>query len=77
MTDRVITASELARNASAVLDEVAAGRTVLIHRRGHPVARLVPEPLAGRRLIGRMAGRGRQVVSDEELVVPIPDWDAV
>lgn len=41
----VVTASQLARNTSALLDEVGQGRTVIIQRRGQPVACLVPHPV--------------------------------
>lgn len=75
MDDVVVSASQLARNTSALLDEVALGRTVIIRRRGRPVARLVPNPVDGRAVLGHMAGRGRQVVEDDVLLAPLPDWE--
>ncbi len=76
MSDRVVTASELARSTSALLDEVDGGATVIIERRGRPVARLVPTTLEGSAVLGRMAGRATQVVDDDELLSPVPDWRA-
>jgi prevent-host-death family protein len=74
MSDVVVTASELARNASSLLDEVARGRTVVVHRRGRPVARLVPIPTDGSSVLGSMAGRARALADDDVLLQPIPDW---
>jgi prevent-host-death family protein len=43
MKQRRVTAAEAKRRLSSLLDEVASGRqSILIERRGEPVARLVP-----------------------------------
>lgn len=76
MKDRTVTASELARNVSSVIDEVQHGASVTIQRHGKAVARLVPISSSGTQLLGSMAGRGRQMVSDDELLAPIPGWQA-
>jgi prevent-host-death family protein len=75
MDEVVVTASELARNTSSLLDEVDRGRTVIIQRRGRPVARLVPNPVSGISVLGCMAGRGRQLVDDRALMAPLPNWE--
>jgi prevent-host-death family protein len=75
MDEVVVTASELARNTSSLLDEVDRGRTVIIQRRGRPVARLVPNPVSGISVLGCMAGSGRQLVDDRALMAPLPNWE--
>ena len=75
MNHMTVSASELARSTSALLDEVDRGRTVIIERRGFVVARLIPEPAGGRSLMGAMAGRGQQIADDTTLLEPVPGWD--
>lgn len=74
MSDVEVTASELARNTSSLLDEVARGRTVIVHRRGRAVARLIPSPADGSRVLGCLAGRARQLAEEDVLLQPLPDW---
>lgn len=69
-----VTASDLARHTSEVLDRVEAGESVVIERRGVPIGRLEPTRPTGAGALGRLAGRGRQTVGDEELTTPLPDW---
>ena len=61
-------ASEFKAKCLAVLDEVRdSGREVTITKRGRPVAKLVP--------VGppeSLRGSVTQLVSDEELIAPIP-----
>lgn len=76
MGELTVSASELARNTSALLDEVDMGRVIVVQRRGRPVARLIPESRAGRSILGRLKGRGRQLVDDDTLLAPIGEWDA-
>jgi prevent-host-death family protein len=46
---RIISLAEAKAHLSAVLDDVATGQQVVITRRGRPVARIVPEPVARKR----------------------------
>ena len=41
---REVDASEAKAKLSSLLDEVERGETILIRRRGRPIARVVPEP---------------------------------
>jgi prevent-host-death family protein len=41
---RVVQASEAKLHLASLLDEVARGETIIITRRGQPVARMVREP---------------------------------
>lgn len=66
-------ASEFKAKCLAVLDEVRdSGREVTITKRGKPVAKLVsiePPP--------SLRGSVTQLVSDEELIAPLPEhWKA-
>jgi prevent-host-death family protein len=70
--ERTITASRFKAQCLALLDEVAAsGETIVITKRGKPVARVAPlEP--PKSLIGSVT----YLVSDEELIAPLwEDWD--
>lgn len=72
MSERVITASAFKATCLGLLDEVAAtGETIVVTKRGRPVARLGPmeEPPS---LLGSVTYN----VSDDELIAPIDDpWD--
>ncbi|MEO8899032.1 MAG: type II toxin-antitoxin system prevent-host-death family antitoxin [Candidatus Dormibacter sp.] len=57
---------ELRQNASAVLRRVAAGETVEVTDRGHPVARLVP--LQRRSALDQMVAEGRATEADGDLL---------
>ena len=73
LMERMISASRFKAQCLALLDEVAAtGETIVITKRGKPVARVAPlEP--PKSLIGSVT----YLVSDEELIAPIDvEWDA-
>lgn len=67
-----MSASEFKAKCLAVLDDVAAtGRTVVVTKRGKPVARVLPaeEPWS-------LRGSVKFNVSDEELIAPLDlDWE--
>jgi prevent-host-death family protein len=71
--DKILTASRFKAQCLALLDEVAeTGETLVITKRGHPVARVAPvqapEPLRGSVKFN---------VSDDELTAPLAErWDA-
>jgi len=69
---RTIAASEFKAKCLAILDEVAENHeTVIVTKRGKPVARVVP-PEEAPSLIGSV----RQLVSDEEFIEPLyEDWE--
>ena len=75
MMERSISAAEFKAKCLALLDDVAAKKeTLIVTKRGKPVARVVPaeEP---RSLIGSVT----QLVSDDEFIKPLyddwePDW---
>ncbi len=67
-------ASEFKARCLAVLDEIQeTGRELTITKRGKPVAKVVPlEPARSLR------GSVTQLVSDEELIAPLPErWNAL
>ncbi|MGI8974048.1 MAG: type II toxin-antitoxin system Phd/YefM family antitoxin [Gaiella sp.] len=71
---RTIPAGEFKTHCLSILDDVAeTGETVVVTKRGKPVAQLTPlEP--PKSLIGSVT----YFVSDEELIAPIDvEWDAV
>ncbi len=58
---------------SRLVDEVAAGKEIIIARAGKPVAKLVPLtpfPTAQRRVLGRLAG---QLTVPADFDAPLPD----
>lgn len=70
--ERTIPASRFKAQCLALLDEVAAtGETIVITKRGKPVARVEPvQPPPS--LVGSVTFH----VSDEELIAPLfPDWE--
>jgi prevent-host-death family protein len=71
--DRTLTASRFKAQCLALLDEVAqTGESLLITKRGQPVARVGPveEPAS-------LRGSVTFEVSDEELLAPLGEhWDA-
>jgi prevent-host-death family protein len=72
LVERTISASRFKAQCLALLDEVAAsGETIVITKRGKPVARVSPlEP--PKSLIGSVT----YLVSDEELIAPLwENWD--
>jgi prevent-host-death family protein len=76
-----VSATEAKAHILALLDDVEGGEEVEITRHGRLVARLVPAR-PGLALMGRMRGTVEQLVSDEELIAPIPEsefdgWDFI
>lgn len=72
--DKILTASRFKAQCLALLDEVAeTGESLVITKRGHPVARVAPvqAPVS-------LRGSVQFRVSDDELIAPLPErWDAV
>jgi prevent-host-death family protein len=71
---RTISASRFKAQCLALLDEVAeSGETIVITKRGKPVARIAPlEPPRS------LEGSVTFLVSDEEFIAPIDvEWDAI
>jgi prevent-host-death family protein len=72
---RQLTATEAKATLLALLDAVAAGDEVEITKHGRTVARLVPA--AGPRpLRGRLAGRARTVVPEDDVFSTGESWNA-
>ncbi len=73
---RIIKASEFKAKCLAVLDEVERTRqSVVITKRGKPVAELVPHKPAKRELLGLFKGRG-EILGD--IISPIDvEWEAL
>jgi prevent-host-death family protein len=71
--DRTMSASRFKAQCLALLDEVAeSGESLLITKRGQPVARLAPVHAPA-----SLRGSVTFVVGDEELIAPLPErWDA-
>jgi prevent-host-death family protein len=73
MSSRAVSASHFKAHCLAMLDDVAAtGGEIVVTKRGHPVARVLPvsEPLG-------LQGSVTFNVSDAELIQPLPaEWDA-
>jgi prevent-host-death family protein len=73
VTKRHVPAGQFKAQCLALLDEVAAtGRSLVVTKRGRPVAEVVPvEPPES------LAGTVEILVSEEELIAPIDEgWDA-
>ncbi|HEU5409398.1 MAG TPA: type II toxin-antitoxin system prevent-host-death family antitoxin [Candidatus Acidoferrales bacterium] len=59
----------------AVMDEVqATGETVVVTKRGKPVAKVVPADSGETSIFGFMAGRVQIVGDIESPVTPLSDW---
>ena len=71
---RQVTATEAKATLLRLLEAVAAGEEVEITKHGHTLARLVPAR-GGRALKGRLTGRARTLVSEEELFTTGERWD--
>jgi prevent-host-death family protein len=72
VTKRHVPAGRFKAECLALLDEVAStGRSLVVTKRGRPVAEVVPyqspRPLSG---------SVRILVSEDELLAPVADWDA-
>lgn len=77
MSTTRMTASELARKTAAALDAVADGHRIIIERRGRPVAVLAAPPTpTGSQVLGSMKGSATITVDEDELMAPLPDWQA-
>ena len=83
MVMKTIAAGAFKQGCLALIEEVAQSKQeIVITKRGAPVARLVPieDPRDHEQaLLARWRGRGRQLVSDEELLEPsssLVGWDA-
>ena len=61
MTTRTISTSDARTRFSALLDEVARGETIIITKRGRPVARLTPPEAPDRRSAVAAAGTLRDL----------------
>jgi prevent-host-death family protein len=74
--DATIPAGEFKSKCLKLLDEVAQKRkTLVITKRGKPVARLVPEPPAKQKLFGSMKG---SVTILGDIISPIDvEWNAM
>jgi prevent-host-death family protein len=71
VTKKHVPAGQFKAQCLALLDEVAAtGRPLIVTKRGRPVAEVVPiEPPRS------LAGTVKILVSEEELIAPLEDWD--
>lgn len=71
-----IAAGEFKAKCLKLLDEVAEKRhTLVITKRGKPVARLVPEPPKKQKLFGSMKG---SVLWEGDIISPIDvEWEAM
>jgi prevent-host-death family protein len=72
MADRVMSASQFKAKCLAVLDEVASsGATVVVTKRGKPVARVVPAEAPP-----SLRGSVQVLVSDDQFIAPLDEvWD--
>lgn len=72
---RTISASEFKAKCLALLDDVASGHeTLVVTKRGRPVARILPVPAGDAR---NLLGSVTYLCSDEELIAPLyEDWEA-
>ena len=73
---KIIKASEFKAKCLALLDEVErTGNTLVVTKKGRPVAEVVPAKSAKRNLIGLYKGRG-EILGD--IISPIDvEWEAL
>jgi prevent-host-death family protein len=72
--------SEFKATCLAVLERIRrTGRSIVITRRGEPVAEVIPPPpaLAGPKWLGALAGRGRIAGDLLEPAADIEEWEAL
>jgi prevent-host-death family protein len=75
MVMKTIAAGEFKARCLSLMDDVQRTReTVVITKRGKPVARLVPVPAGKDDFIGRLKGKFRVVGDIESPVVPPETW---
>lgn len=74
--DTTIPAGEFKSKCLKLLDEIAEKRkTLVITKRGQPVARVVPMPPTERSIVGSMKG---SVLWEGDIISPIDvEWDAM
>lgn len=82
MKARSIPAGEFKQGCLAILDEVArTHRSVVVTKRGKPVARVVPiveDSAREDEILRSLRGRGRMLVSEREFLRPtstLAEWD--
>lgn len=82
MKQRSIPAGEFKQGCLAILDEIArTHRSVVITKRGKPVARVVPivdDATREEEILSSLRGRGRMLVSEREFLRPtdaLAGWD--
>lgn len=71
---RQVTATEAKANLLRLLEAVAAGEEVEITKHGHTLARLIPAR-GGRAAKGRLSGRARTLVAEDELFGTGERWN--
>jgi prevent-host-death family protein len=75
---RTIAAGEFKAKCLALMEDVQSTRqTIVITKRGKPVAKLVPVESKRDNWIGRLNGKMRIVGDIESPVVPLEDWDVL
>lgn len=73
MSQESITATKAKATLLALLDEVQrTGRSITVTKHGKPVADITPHV---HEAPYDLAATTRQLVSDEELIAPLPEWD--
>ncbi len=75
---KTIAAGTFKANCLALMDEVQAKReTLVITKRGKPVARLVPVDSEEDDIFGFLAGKGRIVGDIIAPAVPLEEWESL
>jgi prevent-host-death family protein len=75
MVMKTVAAGDFKARCLSLMDDMQRTReTVIITKRGKPVAKLVPVPAAKDNFIGRLKGRIRIVGDIESPVVPPETW---
>ncbi len=75
---KMMSAAEFKTRCLKVMDEVQATReTIIITKRGRPVAKLVPVEKPSRKLFGCLTGKVEIIGDIESPVVPPEVWEAL